>query len=156
MSSKKLSTRQLKKKKIIENRKFNKTMLVSFSLVFLLVILILLLIYWCDVRYTYRKYDLYSKTVPNELVCISHNNLQYHKSYKVLYKNNSYYICGHDCHQHLINHFREVAFAPDAFSGDTICKANAFVGLKEKGEPKLVYFKNKQNLKKYYETKSRQ
>jgi hypothetical protein len=38
----------------------------------------------------------------------------------------------------------------DAFSGDSICKADAIIGLKERGQPAIAYFKDEQTFKKYY------
>jgi hypothetical protein len=44
---------------------------------------------------------------------------------------------------------------PDAFSGNSINKSDALIGLKEKGEPELVYFKNKQTMNEYYEQRNK-
>jgi hypothetical protein len=62
-------------------------------------------------------------------------------------------MCSEHCKKSIINHFEEVAFVEDAFSGDTICKAGALIGLKERGKPVIVYFKNINNFKSYYASK---
>jgi len=82
------------------------------------------------------------------------NRLQYHESSKVVHDNRVFYICGTRCHQHLINNFREIAFVTDAFSGKTISKSDATIGLKEKNQPVLVYFENMKNFKNYYAAKA--
>ncbi len=129
-------------------------MLTGFSILFLIVLSILVFYtYWCDTKYIWRKSALYGKEIPKTLVCVSHNSLLYHESVKLVVEGSPYYICSHDCHEQLLKHFQEVAYALEAFSGDTICKANALIGLKERGKPELVYFKNKQNFKKYYDSK---
>ncbi len=155
MKKKRLSKQQLLEKQKLDEKKFNRTMLTGFSILFLIVLSILVFYtYWCDTKYTWRKYALYGKEIPKNLVCVSHNTLQHHESVKLVVKGSSYYFCSHDCHEQLLEHFHKVAYTLEAFSGDTICKANAFVGLKERGKPELVYFKNKQNFKKYYESRN--
>jgi len=96
---------------------------------------------------------LYGKEIPGELVCMNDNSLQYHESSKVVKENKAFYMCSSKCQEHLNKHFREVAYAADAFSGDTICKSDALIGLKERGKPGVIYFKNNLNFKKYYATK---
>ena len=110
-------------------------------------------IYWCDTKFTYRKFALYGKEVPKSLVCMLHDSMQYHESFKVELNDKTFYVCSHYCYHHLIECFQEHALVPDAFSGDTICKANAVVGFKEKGKPNIIYFKNIKNLNKYYATR---
>lgn len=157
MSKERLSKKQLKEKELIENKKFNKTMLKSMVVLFLVVIIInVCFTFWCDTKYEYRKIALYGKEINPELVCINDNRLQYDETSEIIYEGNSYFICSSKCSQHLIHHPQEVIFIADAYSGDTICKADALMGLKEKGKPEIAYFKNKQNFKNYYETKSRQ
>jgi len=66
MAARRLSKKQLREKQIVENQKFNRTMLISFSLLFLTLILILgFFTYWCDTKYAYRKFAWYGRTVPN-------------------------------------------------------------------------------------------
>tara|TARA_R110001583_G_scaffold10417_12_gene47976 strand:- start:36522 stop:36995 length:474 start_codon:yes stop_codon:yes gene_type:complete len=152
MKKKRLSKQQLLEKQKLDEKKFNRTMLKSFSILFISLISILIFYtYWCDTKYAWRKITLYGKEIPKNLVCVSHNTLQYHESIMVIVEGSPYYICSDDCHQHLLKYFQEVAFAPDAFSGDTICKADALIGFKEKSNPKVVYFKNEQNFKNYYD-----
>jgi hypothetical protein len=40
----------------------------------------------------------------------------------------------------------------DAFSGDSINKSEALIGLKDKGKPELVFFKNEETFNHYYES----
>lgn len=41
----------------------------------------------------------------------------------------------------------------DAFSGDSINKADAIIGLKTRNKQEVVYFKNKENFKNYDESR---
>jgi hypothetical protein len=151
MSRKKYTKKQLREKLIRENKKFNRTLLVCFGLLLLgLILVFVLYTYWHDTQYTYRKYALYGKEVPKRVVCMSGNSLQYHESIIVEHENQTHYVCSHECHEHLINHYQEVAFTRDAYSGDTICKSNAIIGLKERGNPSVVYFENTQNFESYF------
>lgn len=156
MAPRKLNKKQLREKQIVENKQFNKTMLISFSLLLLSLILTLVFYtYWCDTKYTYRKFALYGKEVPNELVCMCDNRLQIHESLKIMHENKAFYICSSRCNQHLINQYREVAFVTDAYSGKIICKSEAIVGLKEKNQPMLVYFENIENFNFFYTAKNK-
>ncbi len=78
-------------------------------------------------------------------------SLLLHKTSKVVYKNNDYYFCSHNCFNHLIKHFGKVAMVPDAISGDSINKANVLIGLKEREKPEVIYSKNEQTFKISYE-----
>lgn len=152
MSSKKLTKKQLREKQIIEDRKFNKYLLIGFGLLLLVLMLVFVFYtYGHDTQYTFRKYRWYGKEVPKKFVCMSANALQYHESINVEHENQTYYVCSHGCHEHLINNYQEVAFSQDAYSGDTICKSSAIVGLKERGKPEVVYFINTKNFNNYYE-----
>lgn len=152
MSSKKLTNKQLREKQFLEEKIFQKHLIVGFSLLSLVVITFLILFaYWCDTKYVYRKFILYGEEISGELVCMHDNNLQYHESSKIVKENKVFYVCSSKCQEHLNKHFQKVAYATDAFSGDTICKADAIIGLKDRGSPDMVYFKNRQNFKKYYE-----
>ena len=154
MNKRKLTKKELQERQIIEDKKFNRTMLISFSLLVVLIISILTFYtYWCDTKYAYRQYALYGKEIPLDLVCMNGNNLQIHESSKESYQGKTYYFCSQDCYNHFVNHFRQDAFIPDAFSGDTICKADALIGLKNRGEPQVVYFKNKKTFSQYYEAR---
>jgi len=81
------------------------------------------------------------------------NNLLIHESPKVRYKGKTYHFCSQYCYGHLVDHFQKVAFIPDSFSGDTICKADALIGLKNRGKSEVVYFRNKKTFRQYYEAR---
>ncbi|RLD78617.1 MAG: hypothetical protein DRJ07_12940 [Bacteroidetes bacterium] len=120
-----------------------------------MILVLVFFTYWCDTKYNYRKYILYSKEVPNELVCMVDNHLQYHQSSKFMHKNKVFYLCGLRCYQYLIKHYEKAAFVMDAFSGDTVCKSNALIGFRKQGKPEVIYLKNKQNFKNYYANKNK-
>lgn len=152
MKKKRLSKQQLREKQKLDDKKFNKTMLISFGIVFILVLWVLVFYTcWCDTRLTWRKIAWYDKEVPGNRTCMNGNNLQIHESTKTVYKNKTYYFCSQKCFNHLVKHFEEVAIVVDAISGDSINKADAIIGLKKRNITELVSFKNKQNFKKYYE-----
>ena len=154
MNKRKLTKKELQERQIIEDKKFNRIMLISFSILTVLTISVFVFYtYWCDTKYAYRQYALYGKEIPLDLVCMNGNNLQIHESSKESYQGKTYYFCSQDCYNHLVNHFQKVAFIPDAFSGDTICKADALIGLKNRGKPQVVYFKNKKTFSQYYEAR---
>ena len=154
MNKRKLTKKEFQERQIIENKKFNKILLISFSILIVLIISVLVFYtYWCDTKYAYRQYALYGKEIPFDLVCMNGNNLQIHESSKESYQGKVYFLCSKACYNHLVNHFRQDAFIPDAFSGDTICKADALIGLKNRGEPQVVYFKNKKTFNQYYEAR---
>ncbi|MFY9153789.1 MAG: hypothetical protein WAO52_17350 [Prolixibacteraceae bacterium] len=156
MNKRKLTKKELQERKIIENKKFNKTILISMGLLFLVVIIInVFFTFWCDTKYEYRKMALYGKEIRPELVCVNHNSLQYDETSKIIYEGKTYFICSSKCSQHLINHPQEVIFIADAFSGDTICKADALMGFKERGSHLIVYFKNRTNFNNYYASKTK-
>ena len=156
MKKKRLSKQQLREKQKIEDKKFNRTLIISFSLLVVTVVSILTFYtYGCDTRFLYHKWAWYGKQIPGEWACMNGDNLPLHKSSKATYKNKAYYFCSQKCFNHLVRHFTEVAMIPDAFSGDSINKSDALIGLKEKGKHELVYFKNKQTMNKYYEQKNK-
>jgi hypothetical protein len=151
MKKKKLSKQQLQEIQKVENRKFNRILIIGFSLLAVMMVsVITFYTYGCDTRFLYHKWAWYGKEIPGEWACMNGNNLQLHKSSKVAYKNKVYYFCSQECCNHLTKHFAKVAIIPDAFSGDSINKANALIGLKERGKPELVYFKNAETLNLYY------
>lgn len=152
MKKKKLSKLQLREKQKIEDKKFNRNLIISFSLLIVATVSVLTFYtYGCDTRFLYHKWAWYGKEIPGEWACMNGNNLTMHKSSKVAYNKKIYYFCSQECFNHLVKHFTEVTMVPDAFSGDSINKADALIGLKEKGKPELTYFKNQQTFKKYYE-----
>jgi len=154
MNKKKLTKKELQERQIIEDKKFNRILLISFSSLFVFIILYLVFhTFWYDTKYAYRQYALFGKEVPTELVCMNGDKLINHKSKRIDYKGKTYFFCNQNCYDDLVSHFREDAFSPDAFSGDTICKADALIGLKTRGEPEIVYFKNRNNFNQYYKVK---
>ena len=154
MNKKKLTKRELRERQVFEDKKFNKTLLISFSSLFVFVIFYLVFhTFWHDTKYAYRQYALYGKQVPTELVCMNGDKLLKHKSIKLSYKRKKYSFCNQDCYDHFVNHFTEDAFTPDSFSGDTICKADALIGLKNRGEPQIVYFQNIKTFNQYYKSR---
>ena len=147
MSKRKLKKKELRERNVIEDRKFNRTLFISFGSLFVLIILYLVFhVFWNDTKYAYRQYALYGKQVPAELVCMNGDKLVTHKSLKLSCNGKYYFFCNRDCYEHLVNHFQEDAFVPDPFSGDTISKANALIGLKNLGEPEIIYFQKYKNI----------
>lgn len=153
MSSKKVSKKQLQEKQISENRRFNRILMISFSvLISGLMSILIFYTYQCDTRLAWRKVVWHGKVVPKNWICMNGDNLLIHQSTSAVFEDKTYYFCSKSCYNHLVKHLRKVAITPDAFSGDSINKSDAIIGLKEKGKPELVYFKNEQNFKNYYET----
>jgi len=151
MKKKKLSKQQLLENQKIENKNFNRILIISFSL--LIVMVVSVLTFYtnrCDTRFYYHKWAWYGKKIPGEWACMNGDNLQLHKTAKVTYNDKLYYFCSQNCFNHMVKNFMGVAIVPDAFSGDSINKADALIGLKEKGKPELVYFKNEETLNQYY------
>lgn len=138
--------------KYLEDKKFNRISLFSF-IFFTIVIASTLTFYTygCETKFSFRKWAWYGKRIPSEWVCMSGDNLQLHKPSRIEYRKNTYYICSQTCFNHLVNHFSKVSIIQDAFTGDTIPKTNAIVGLKDIGQPLIVYFKNERNFEKYYQ-----
>ncbi|MDD4994248.1 MAG: hypothetical protein PHR83_18660 [Paludibacter sp.] len=154
MSKRKLTKKELRERQVIEDKKFDRTLFFSFGSFFVLIIFYLVFhVFWHDTKYAYRQYALYGKQVPTELVCMNGDKLLKHKSIKLSYKGKNYFFCNKSCYDHLINHFFEDAFIPDPFSGDTICKANALIGLKTRGEPEIIYFQNRKTFNQYYKSR---
>jgi len=154
MKSKKLIKKQLREKQIAEDKTLRKYMIIGFSLLILVVISVnVFYVFWCDVKYNYRISTLFGNEVPANLICMHENKLEYHEGIMVELNDYTFYTCSEHCKKSIINNYEEEAFIEDAFSGDTICKAGALIGLKERGKPRVIYFKNIQNFKKYYATK---
>jgi len=149
--SKKISKQQLKLKQAQEDKKFYRILKISFFFLVVSVVTVLIFYtYHCETSFLYRKWAWYGKPIPREWICMNGNNLQLHKSTKVEYKNNEYNFCSQHCFDHLVKHFSEVSMTIDAFSKDTILKAEAIMGVKEKGSNLIVYFKNEDTFEKYY------
>lgn len=154
MNKRKLTKKKLQERQIAEDKKFNKILLISFSsLILVTVSIFVFYTNWCNTKYTYRQYALYGKEIPPELVCMNGNNLKIHESLEKNYQGKIYYFCSNDCFNHFANYFRQNAFVLDSFSGDTICKADALIGLKNQGNPAVVYFKNRKTFNQYYEAR---
>ncbi len=76
MKKKRLSKQQLFEKQRLDEKKFNRTMLISFSILFLGAISILLFrVYLCDTRFAWHKIAWYGKVVPDNWVCMNGDNL---------------------------------------------------------------------------------
>jgi hypothetical protein len=151
-----LREKQLKEKRIQEDKKFFKRLIIGFgSLLLLLGIILVFVTYWCDSKYYYRKTMLYGKEIKEKLICMNGNALAYHETIKFSVNRKVFYACGEGCRKTITNHYDSIAFAADAFSGDTICKSNAIVGLAERGDSRVIYFKSIQNFDKYYQTEKR-
>jgi hypothetical protein len=149
--SKKLNKKQFREKQALDNKKFNRVLIVSFCFSIVIGVSVLFFyIYDCDTRFFYRKRAWYGKMIPGDWVCMIHDGMRHHESYKVELDDKTFYVCSHNCHLHFIDHYKEHASIPDAYSGDSICKAEAIIGLKEKGQPTIVYFKNEETFDKYY------
>ncbi len=154
MNKKKLTKRELRERQVFEDKKFNRTLLISFSSLFVFIIFYLVFhTFWHDTKYTYRQYALYGKQVPAELVCMNGDKLLKHESIKFSYKGKKYSFCNQDCYDHFVNHFTEDAFISDPLSGDTICKADALLGLKNQGNPEIVYFQNLKTFNQFYKSR---
>lgn len=98
----------------------------------------------------YRKWTWYGKKIPGEWACMDDNHLIVRKTQRYCYKEKSYFFCCRKSFIPLKQHFKEVVIAVDAFSGDSINKADALIGLRQRGKPELVYFKNEYTFRKYY------
>ena len=154
MSKRKLTKKELRERQVIEDKKSKRTLLISFSSFFVLAILFyVFIVFGHDTKYAYRKYALYGKEVPPELVCMDGDKLLYHKSIKLSYKGKNYSFCSQDCYDHLVDHFQKNAFITDPFSGDTICKADALIGLRNQGKPEIIYFQNIKTFNQYYKSR---
>ncbi len=153
MKRKKLSKQQLLENQKNEDKKFNRILIISFGLLIIMMVSVLAFYtYGCDTRFLYHKWAWYGKEIPGEWACMNGDNLQIHKTSKVVYNDKVYYFCSQKCFNYLVNHFTKVAMVRDAFSGDSINKSEALIGLKEKGKPELVFFKNEETFNHYYES----
>lgn len=156
MRQRNLNKNQLKAKRAEEDREFKKILRIgSVIFVILLVLTNVFYIHWCETRYYFRKHYLYGNEVSPDLVCETENVLKHHKTDTVHINNNAFWVCSSKCKYHIVEHNQYHAFAIDAYTGDSICKADAIIGLKVKGKPVVAYFKNKHTMKKYYEQKNK-
>lgn len=154
MASKKLNKKLLREKQVAENKKFNRIMLLSFSMLSICLMSVhIFYTYWCETRLVGREITWYGKEVPGIWTCMNSDNLKTHESSILEYKGNTYYFCSQKCYNHLVQHFEKVALTIDAYSGDTIYKADALMGLRKRGNPSIVYFENIENFNNYYAKK---
>jgi hypothetical protein len=151
MSLKKLSKKQLHEQQMLENKKFRKNMFIFFSsLIIAVAIFYTFYFYWCEIKFIYQQSTLYGYEVSADQICMRGDELEQHESFKLIHNNLTFYVCSNGCKHKIKYHYEEFAFVPDALTGDTICKANSIIGLKDKGSPKVIYFKNRENFDKYY------
>ena len=149
---KKQRKQQQLKQKAREDKKFNRVLIISFCVSIIMVVSVLMFYtYRCETTFLYRKWAWYGKPIPNEWICMNGNNLQLHKSSKAMHKNKAYYLCSQHCFDHLFYHYNEVSMTLDAYSKDTINKAEAIIGLKARGSDLIVYFRNEETFEKYYD-----
>lgn len=156
MTKRKLTKKELRERQAFKDRKFNRTLI--FSFVSLLIFIILFQVFYVfrhDTEYAYHQYALFGKQVPGELVCMNGDKLLNHKGIKISYNGKIYFFCNQKCFNHFVNHFQDHAFIPDSFSGDTINKADALLGLKKLGEPEIIYFQNIKTFNRYYKSKNK-
>lgn len=110
----------------IEDRKFNRNLRVSFSLLFFVVIsLVVFYTFQGVTRLLYHQWAWYGKKIPEEWACMDDNHLKIQKANKYSYNEKFYSFCSEKAFSYLQQHFKEVAIVPDAFSGDSINKADA-------------------------------
>lgn len=156
MSKRKFTKKELRERQVIENKKLKRTLLIIFGSIFVFAIFYnVFIIFGDDTKYTYRKYALYGKEVPPELVCMDGDILLYHNSIKISCKGKNFFFCSQDCCDHLVNHFQENAFIPDPISSDTIYKADALIGLRDRGKPEVIYFQNIKTFNQYYKSRNK-
>jgi len=154
--AKKITKKQLREKQAVEDKKFKKILRNGALLsLFALILINVFYIHWCDTKYFIRKHTLYGKKIMPEQICEVENSLKYHKSFGVNIDDNTFYICSSKCKHYIVEHYEQFAFTIDAQSGDSICKAEAILGLKKKGSNLIVYFKNEETFEKYYNKKVR-
>lgn len=155
MASKKLTRKQLREKRVLEDKLFRKYMRISLILLFIGIIVInVFFVFWTDTKYIFREWTFYGKEIPPKFICMAGNKLEFKESKPFNINGNSFYACSEGCKKSIKKNYNEKAFVADALSGDTICKADAVIGLKVRGSPDVVYFKNKQNFKNYYGAKT--
>lgn len=134
-----------------EDRRFNRRLALSFSLIFFCIVLILVFFtYWCDTRYAYRMYSLYGKRVPPTMACFAENILREHETQLLKTSKGAVYVCSMHCRVWIGRNLERAVYAEDAFSHEPLVKSSSIIGLQKRGEPQLVYFKNDRNFKRYY------
>ena len=155
MSSKKLTKKQLKEKRARDDKKFKRIARnILLGMFLIMLFLNVFVAFWCDIKFTYNRLTLYGEKVPANEVCMNADKLEYEESIEFTLKNKLFYACSGKCKQRIIQNYKKNALVTDAFSGDTICKADALIGLKEQDKPDVVYFKNIKNFNNYYAKKN--
>lgn len=156
MSKQKLTKKELREKQIAEDKIFRRKLHINFCILLFLVFLYFIFhVFWCDIKLLYYQTMFYGKIIPAEQVCMTGDKLLIHKGIKKCYRGKTYVFCNRECYNHLIEYFKEDAFAPDYFTGDTLCKADALIGLKNRGKPEIIYFKSIESFNQYYKSKNR-
>jgi len=55
----------------------------------------------------------------------------------------------------MVKNLIQLQWVPDAYSGDSVNKAEALIGLNEKSKPGFVYFGNAETFNQYYASKKK-
>jgi hypothetical protein len=154
--AKRLTKKQIREQQALEDKKFKKYLRNGALIAVLVLILVnVFFIHWCDTKHYFRKHILFGKKISSELICETENSLKHHKSKSVDVEGRIFYVCGARCKHYIVDHHEQFAFAIDPCTGESIYKADAIMGLKEKGQPIIIYFKNEETFEKYYQKKNR-
>lgn len=120
---------------------------------FLLLLFYAFVVMRCETLFLIRSYISYGNQITPESTCLAENKLKQHNTLVLNCNGNVFYVCGCSCAHFIEKHYMKNAFTTDAVSGDTILKSNAIIGLKERGDNKLVYFESQATFNKYYAEK---
>lgn len=151
MKINKLSTKQEKEANLLREKRTKRSIIKWFILVTLFVLIsVQLYTYWDQIMYKYKKYALYGRVVPADLICMNGNYFMKHKTKKLAFHDKVYYMCSENCEIALINDYSKVAFIKDTISGLMINKADGIPGLRQKNKPEIIYFTNVENFHAYY------
>ncbi len=149
----KLSAKQLQEAQIHEEKKFNRSLIIWFSILLSVVVISsITAMNWCELKFYYREVFLYGKEVSPANVCMCGNNLKIHSSKKFRFHEKEFFACGKHCAEELKMNYDSLAFIQDALTGKTICKADAIIGLKARKASDVIYFENEENLRHYYDS----
>lgn len=152
--SKKYKKQLTQIRQIESDKQFRRYTIYGFLIsLFLLLFFYAFIVMRCDTLLLIRSFRLYGNQIAPETTCLTENKLNYHNSLVLNCNGNIFYVCGSSCAHFIEKHYMKYAFTTDAFSGDTILKSNAIIGLKERGETKLVYFESQATFNKYYAEK---
>lgn len=151
MKKKKLSKEQILINKRKENREFNVATAKALGiLIFILASIQIFYINECASIYFIRTYYLFNREVPTNIVCMAESKLKHHKTNSIKIQEQEFNLCSNKCLSIFKNKYGILETTEDAFSHEQISKSSAIIGLKERGEPELVYFKNQHNFNSYY------